>query len=231
MQESIASHGTQALLLSFLVMSPLIQFIFILLEFYTSSLSFIWCNHALMLNNPLTNNRRGLGYEHIDPLLHQLTRITADSLRVIYLRTVNTILDHVLIFLLSTHLIVSITCTLSFIITIFPTRPFSHSLNLHPLIAQNFYGPRLGNIYIVHANWFFWGIYKAIIRPFLVVVSSSMRDKVHLLNDEKGTACFESAFSRLFVCERKTFFIFHLPIFNFTFSITCIYFAKFSFWD
>ena len=52
---------------------------------------------------------------------------------------------------------------------------------------------------------------------------------MHLLNDEKGTACFESAFSGLLLSERKTFFIFHLPIFNFTFSITCIYFAKFSF--
>ena len=43
-----------------------------------------------------------------------------------------------------------------------------------------------------------------------------MRDKVHLLNDEKGTACFENEFSDLYY-------------FSFLFSVllvTCIYFAK-----
>ena len=50
-----------------------------------------------------------------------------------------------------------------------------------------------------------------------------MRDKVHLLNDEKGTACFENEFSDLRMQTQELYY------FSFLFSVllvTCIYFAK-----
>jgi hypothetical protein len=75
-------------------------------------------------------DRRGLEYKHIDPILHQMSRMTVDSLR-------------------------------------------------------NFYGSRLGVIYVVHANWFFWAIFTVVLKPFLSLISKHS-DKIVLLNDSDG---------------------------------------------
>lgn len=50
---------------------------------------------------------------------------------------------------------------------------------------QNFYGERLGKIYIVHANWFFWSGFFLILKPLLGLVSRKS-DKILLLSDAKG---------------------------------------------
>lgn len=50
---------------------------------------------------------------------------------------------------------------------------------------QNFYGERLGKIYIVHANWLFWSGFFLILKPLLGLVSRKS-DKILLLSDAKG---------------------------------------------
>ena len=49
-------------------------------------------------------------------------------------------------------------------------------------MLQDFYAERLGAIYIVHVNWFFWLIFQTI-KPLL---SKKTRDKMHVLRNEQG---------------------------------------------
>lgn len=46
-------------------------------------------------------------------------------------------------------------------------------------MLQDFYAERLGALYILHVNWFFWAIFK-IIRPFL---SKKTSEKIHVLGN------------------------------------------------
>ena len=46
-------------------------------------------------------------------------------------------------------------------------------------MLQDFYAERLGALYILHVNWFFWAIFQ-VIRPFL---SAKTREKIHVLKN------------------------------------------------
>lgn len=46
-------------------------------------------------------------------------------------------------------------------------------------MLQDFYAERLGALYILHVNWFFWVVFK-IIRPFL---STKTSEKIHVLGN------------------------------------------------
>eukprot|EP00941_MAST-03F_sp_MAST-3F-sp1_P002943 g2943.t1 len=45
-------------------------------------------------------------------------------------------------------------------------------------LAQDFYAERLGAVFVIGANWFYWALWK-IIRPFL---TERTRNKIHILN-------------------------------------------------
>ena len=46
-------------------------------------------------------------------------------------------------------------------------------------MLQDFYAERLGALYIIHLNWFFWAMYQ-VIKPFL---SSKTKEKIHILKN------------------------------------------------
>ena len=49
-------------------------------------------------------------------------------------------------------------------------------------ILQDFYAERLGGVYVVHVNWFFWLMFQTS-KPFF---SRKTREKLHILRNEKG---------------------------------------------
>ena len=49
-------------------------------------------------------------------------------------------------------------------------------------MLQDFYAERLGAVFVVHVNWFFWLVYQTA-RPLL---SRKTKDKVHVLRNENG---------------------------------------------
>ena len=119
--------------------------------------------------------RRGLEYQHIDTILHQIARPTVDNLRVrcVCEQCVWTILNNV--------------CDCQVVIRD-PEIMENFKISLRAITFydwQNFYGERLGKIYIVHANWFFWSGFFLILKPLLGLVSRKS-DKILLLSDAKG---------------------------------------------
>ena len=68
-----------------------------------------------------------------------------------------------------------------------PNSPLpSLSTTIHPihplhLARQVHYGCRLGMVYVLHANWLFWTLYHAVLRPFLAVVSSRGYERLRLV--------------------------------------------------
>jgi hypothetical protein len=50
---------------------------------------------------------------------------------------------------------------------------------------RTFYGTRLGVLYILHANWFFWSFFMVILKPSLNLLSSYSH-KIQLVQDVRG---------------------------------------------
>lgn len=50
---------------------------------------------------------------------------------------------------------------------------------------RTFYGTRLGVLYILHANFFFWTFFTLFLKPFLNLLSSHSH-KIQLVNDVRG---------------------------------------------
>ena len=43
----------------------------------------------------------------------------------------------------------------------------------------------MGQLYIIHANWLYWGAFAILLKPFLSIFTSNIK-KILLLHNEKG---------------------------------------------